>query len=107
MMIGLNWEVIGLVLISLSLFGTLFALLMWVLGHRKEGYTAFFVVAGVLVTLAGVAVIDWRAAVLALACFTASGTPMMIGSVAQYIVQREREHAAIRAEALRKIDDQA
>jgi len=101
MVIGDSWETVGLVIITLFLFGVIFAAFVWQIGHRKEGYTAFLVAIGVLVTLAGVAVIDWRAAVLALVCFTASGTPMVIGSVAQYIVQREHEHAAIRAEALR------
>lgn len=99
-MMGANWAVIGLVLLALCLFGMIFATFVWFLGRRKEGYTAFLVAGGVLVTLAGVAVIDWRAAVLTLACFTASGTPMIIGSVAQYVWKREQEQLAIRAEAL-------
>lgn len=100
-MTGINWAIVGMVLISLFLFGALFAVLVWVLGRRKEGYTALFVAAGVLITLAGVAVIDWRAAVLCLVCFIASGTPMIVGNVGQYIWKREQALRSIREEAQR------
>jgi len=59
------------------------------LDDRKDGYVALLVVAGVLVTLGGVALIDWRAAVLALVALAASGTPMVIGDILRTVRRRE------------------
>jgi len=66
--------------ILLALFGVLYNGLM---NRRKvnDGYTAFYVVGGVLVTLAAVAVISWKAAMLALFAFVFSGLPMVIGAM--------------------------
>jgi hypothetical protein len=68
----------------------------WAVGEferRKylEGYVSLAVVAGVLVTLGGVAVIDLRAALLSLGAFAASGSPMIAGSVWRYIKARREE----------------
>lgn len=80
------------VLFGLFTFGVLFNLAVEIAERRGwlEGYTALAVVAGVIVTLAGVALIDWRAAAISLICFIASGTPMVIGSAWRYIRAREK-----------------
>jgi hypothetical protein len=61
-----------------------------------EGYTWALVVAGVVLTLGGVAVVDWRAAAVALAAFAASGLPMAVGSWWRHVRKRERGQAAMR-----------
>lgn len=67
----------------------------WFVGwlERKgyhEGYVAFLVMGGVIVTLGAVAVFDPDGALIALGAFLASGTPMIVGSVTRYIRERER-----------------
>jgi len=79
------------------MFGIIFNSLIDHMGDRLHGYTAFAVVAGVLITLGGLALIDWRAAAIALACFAASGTPMVLGDIARTVRRRER---AIRVQQL-------
>ena len=81
------------VMAALLAFGILYnAVITWAERKRMlEGYTAYAVALGVLVTLAGVAVVDWRAAVLSLAAFTASGLPMLAGSTWRYIDARHKE----------------
>lgn len=64
--------------------------------HYLDGFTSLAVALGVLITLAGVAILSWQAALIALACFTASGLPMIVGSIARYIRARARETEAIR-----------
>lgn len=50
--------------------------------EKHEGYTAFFVVGGVLWTLGGAAVlIGIKAALTVLVCFAFSGLPMVFGSM--------------------------
>jgi len=82
------------------------ALVRWL--ERKvpdHGYNAFLVAGGTLVTLIGAAfLIGPQNALLTLACFVASGLPMIIGSVHRSVRQRaqEREQSAQDAmEALR------
>ena len=78
---------------GLVLFGILYNLLMGWMEKRGylEGLTSLAVVGGVLITLAGIAVVSWNAAVLALAAFTASGLPMVIGSLWRYVQRRQME----------------
>jgi hypothetical protein len=85
-----NWQMIVTVLFALLMFGLAYNGLVSWLGERKDGYTALLVVGGVLVTLAGVALIDWQAAVITLAAFAASGIPMILGDIARTISKRER-----------------
>lgn len=68
------------------------ALIAWA-GRRGflEGYLSLAVALGVLITLAGVAVVSWQAALLTLGAFVASGSPMVFGSVLRYIQLRHRE----------------
>lgn len=85
---GATWVVFGL----LFVFGFLYNLAVdWL--ERKgydEGYTSILVVFGVLVTLAGVAVIDVKAATLCLIAFAASGSCMVLGGWWRHV--RIREH---------------
>jgi len=67
-----------------------------------EGYTALLVVGGVLFTLMGVAVIDWRAALLAFGAFACSGFWMIVGSWWRHVHARKNGQLAILDETRRK-----
>ena len=90
---GLFWGVF----FGLVLFGTGYnAFVEWAEEHGyTEGYTSLLVVAGVAATLAGVAILDFKAALLAGAMFVASGLPMIIGSIARYVRRRAASVQAI------------
>lgn len=59
-------------------------------GRMMERWTWATVVVGVAYTLAGVALLDWKAARLVLVAFAFSGTPMSIGDLVRYL-ERVRE----------------
>jgi len=95
----MNGNTIGVisVLFGLFAFGVLFnQAINWA---RRSGwmepYTAFWVAAGVLVTIAGIALvdtlIDWNAGITSLICFAASGTPMILGDAARYVAATRHE----------------
>lgn len=86
----LDWTLFGVTLGALFLFGIVYDRFIAWLGELKEGYLALFVVVGVLVTLLGVAVMDLRAAVIALLSFCASGIPMLVGDIQRTIEKRKR-----------------
>ena len=100
-----DWRMIALVLMTLFFFGLSYNSLVNYLGERKDGYTALLVVAGVLITLGGIALIDWRAAALALAAFAASGTPMVLGDIYCTITKRERAIRMMQLIAAAKASD--
>ena len=85
----IDGKLLTVVLAFLFMFGWAFQYFVSSLGNRKEGYLALFVAAGVLITLGGAALINWQAAALLLACFFASGTPMLMGEVYQAIWKRD------------------
>ena len=91
---GLIWATIG----GMFVFGFVYNLLVcWLERHNyDEGYTSLLVVGGVGVTLGGMALIDWRAALLGLGLFAASGFWMVVGSVARYVRRRQRAQEAFR-----------
>jgi uncharacterized integral membrane protein len=93
---ALDWRLIGAIAAGLFFFGLSYNALMHALGERKDGYTALFVVGGVLVTLTGLALIDWRCALLALTLFVASGLPMVIGDMYRSIKKKDAILAALR-----------
>jgi hypothetical protein len=64
-----------------------------------EGYTALAVVIGVLFTLIGVAVINWKAALLTLGGFVFSGSPMIVGEITRYAEARKKEKENVRQAA--------
>jgi hypothetical protein len=99
-----DWRLILAVGFALFCFGCFYNGLMQRLGESKSGYTAFFVVGGVLITLIGMALIDWRAALLALMLFAASGLPMVIGAMARAIGEREREMNALQEDIRARIE---
>lgn len=92
---AIDWLLLGFILISLMLFGTLFAVLVNRFFDQLQGYMSLMVAAGVLFTLAFAAFIFWPAAIIALICFTASGLPMIIGDVIRAINKRERLHQSL------------
>lgn len=91
---------IGLILaiyIVLGCFGIGFNWLV----HRAErrgyleGYTAFFVAFGVIVTVAAISIINQQFALITLGAFTASGLPMIAGSTWRYMRAREQAQRSI------------
>lgn len=88
----------------LGVYGVLFALgffYNWAVSWLQrrgyaEGYTSLLVVGGTLLTLAGVAVLDWMAALLTLGAFAASGFWMVVGSWARHAQARQNGQNAVR-----------
>lgn len=74
---------------ALALFSTVYNMHMD--RRRERVYTAIYVVGGVLATLGGMAVISWKAAVLGLAAFAASGLPMVIGDMRRGVREQARQ----------------
>lgn len=101
----LDWQMFGVVLFALFMFGLAYNGLVEWLGERKDGYTSLLVVAGVLITLLGITLIDWRAAALTLAGFGASGLPMVVGEIARTINKRERSLRLMRLIAAAKSEE--
>lgn len=77
----------------LAVFSLLFNQWVGGLGVKKDGYTALLVAIGVTITLILVAVISWKASILVVLAFVASGSMMIIGDVRRTINQREAEVA--------------
>lgn len=100
MMAGINWVRIGVVYGGLFAVGAAYnALVAWLERHGyDEGYTAILVVIGTLITLTGVAVLCWEAALLALGAFAASGFWMVVGSWWRYAQARKRSQELAREE---------
>jgi len=109
MVIGSDFRVIVVVLGGLFVFGFLYdRLVAWLELHGyDEGFTAFLVMGGVLVTLAGYGVMVYAALyrgvcvyahgalpatavtlVALLLCFAASGFWMVVGSMQRYMLKR-------------------
>ncbi len=89
-MIGYDSGVIFAIFGVLFVFGYLYdRAVTWLERNGyDEGYTALLVVGGVLVTLGGVAAVDWRAALLGLGAFASSGFWMVIGSWWRHVQRR-------------------
>jgi hypothetical protein len=61
------------------------------LGNRKNGYTAFLVAIGVMITLAAaIPVIGIEAVLFIVLAFGCSGLPMILGDIWRTIKERER-----------------
>jgi hypothetical protein len=91
--IRLDFGSILAVMLALVLFGILYNFLVDWLSSRKyaEGYMSLLVAFGVLGTMIGIALISWPVAVLCLLTFSASGLPMIVGSIARYMRKRAAE----------------
>ena len=93
-----DWRLLVAVVSGLVFFGCTFNTLVSRMANRLEGYTSLLVVAGALVTLAGVALIDLKAALLCLIAFAASGLPMVIGDIARAVKARDKSIERIKKE---------
>ena len=108
----IDWKLIGSILFGLFMFGWAYDAFVGALQERKDGYLAMLVAAGVGITLVGVAIISWQAALLVLACFAASGIPMIVGEISRSIKMRDkalrmqRLIAEVDAEKIEKIAKQ-
>ena len=96
-MIGSNFGLIMAVIWGLFSFGILFN---WLVGYLErngyaEGYMGLIVAFGCLITIVGVGIIDYSAALLTLIAFIASGSPMIFGSIVRYIRKREAMRKSI------------
>lgn len=98
---GLDWGVILAVYLALVLFGIGYNLLVAWLERRgySRGMTSLLVVAGVVVTVGMTAVINLAFALITAGAFIASGVPMIFGSLARYVIARERDLKSLRDEA--------
>jgi hypothetical protein len=91
------------VLALLLVFGILYN--AWVSKKPRvdmEAYVSIYVVIGVGVTLLGFAILEPKAAIIALFCFIASGTPMLLGSIGKYGRQRKYELDTLKKEIEKK-----
>jgi MFS family permease len=103
----INGWVLGAVLAALVMFGLAYNTLMEHLGERKVGYTGFFVAIGTVITLVSAFyVCEFRPVPywVALACFTASGIPMIIGDVLRADKARQAAIHRQQAEAQRAVE---
>jgi hypothetical protein len=100
-------ELFPVVVVALLTFGVGYN---WLVGWLEDqeydhGYTAFLVIGGTLVTLAGASLLVGRdATLLVLACFVASGTPMTVGSVWRYMRRRDAERRQLTDEIRRALN---
>lgn len=81
---------IGIAL-ALFLFGYFYNRALDNMSERR-GRTAFFVVGGTLFTLGMIAILSWKAAVLALCAFAIDGAWMIMGDVTRAISRLEKEN---------------
>jgi hypothetical protein len=103
-----NTEKTVIVMLSLLIFGIGYNRLMTWLEKtgRARGYRAFLAASGALVTLGGAGfLIGWLQALLVLACFTASGLPLIVGSTWRYMEERYRDEQAARREAEERLGE--
>jgi len=96
--IGINTGAFPEVFLSLFIFGIFYnALVNWVeTKGYDEGYMSLIVALGVGITLAGVAILSIQAALLSLAAFICTGSPMIAGSISRYMQRREAHLKALR-----------
>jgi hypothetical protein len=96
--VGHDWGLLPVMAALLFLFGFGYDRLVgWMERNGyDEGYTAILVVVGTLVTLGGVALVDWQAAVLALGAFAFSGFWMCVGSWWRHVQKRKHGQKRIR-----------
>lgn len=97
-----DFGALSAVLLSLILFGLAYnaALERAEQNGYLEGFMWLWVAGGVFLTLCAVAVLDWRAALLTLLCFAASGLFMAVGAIKRYVTRREAAKHALRRDVL-------
>jgi hypothetical protein len=98
---AVNFPQIGLVMAVLILMSIGYDWLVdQAMGRKMEMYVAYSVVGGCAYTLIGAgfamgwssALYGWQAALITLACFTASGLPMVIGSMRRYAEAQKKDN---------------
>ncbi len=95
---GAQWGLLAGLWAGLVLFGVAFNRFVgWAQGRGyDEGFTALEVVAGVLVTVLSATpalwgrVYDAGSLLIILSCFVASGSPMICGAVARFVLLRAK-----------------
>ena len=95
-MIGHELGSIVATFLGLFLFGIGYNWFVNHIGSKAEGYMSLIVSLGVFVTLIGVGILSIQSALLSLGAFVATGTPMIIGSIARYVQKREAALKAIK-----------
>lgn len=97
-------------LCSLALFAFGVVYNLWVehlqrQGHDR-GYMSFIVALGVAVTGLGFTLATaWQLGLILLACFVASGAPMIHGSILRHVRERAQAEADLRRRALKRLSD--
>lgn len=104
---GINGENFGLVLVLLFVFGVLYALLTNYMARRGiEDQTVWLVVVGTLATIFGASFLTGiKNALILLACFTASGFPMIVEYVVRVENAKRRDKQAASAVTKGLLDD--
>lgn len=90
------------IIVTLLGFGAIYNQLVAWMDRRgyDRGMTSLQVVGGTLVTvLAFTPLFGWRVVSTILAGFAASGLPMIVGSLARYVAERDREERIDRGQA--------
>lgn len=106
---GADPGTIGLVIITSLFFGIIYAIAIYQLKktNRLNGYTAFAVVIGVLITVALSAfIIGIPNALYVIMAFTCSGVPMIFGDIIAHQEEERQKEAELR-QAIGGHNDQA
>jgi uncharacterized membrane protein len=96
----MNWNNSAIIpaIIGLFLFGVIYAIIVYFMNGKHEGYTALLVVVGVAVTVAASGpVIGWDVVIYLALAFAASGVPMIVGDVIRGIKRREAAERQLQA----------
>ncbi len=95
----MNWDINNIYPVAIGLigFGVLYNQLTAWIGEKQRGFTSLLVAGGVGGTiLIIIPLIGLNAAGIVLGAFVCTGLPMIIGSIARYINERQKEIRAIR-----------
>jgi hypothetical protein len=104
----MNWDTNGINAgMVAGIYGVLLAFGIgynWLTAHAEKtglihGYTALFVVGGVVVTVGAMGLVSLPFALLTAGAFIASGTPMIIGSMIRHSQERRQQIEQLKAEA--------
>lgn len=98
---AVDWQLFGVVVFALLMFGISYNLFVAHLGEKSFGYTSLLVVAGTLVTL-GAALFLMPAiyVLMIVALFAASGLPMVIGEIVRAVKAREDAIQSMQSEVM-------
>ena len=96
---AVDWQLFGVVVFALLMFGISYNLFVAHLGEKSFGYTSLLVVAGTLVTLgAALFLMPLVYVLIMLGLFGASGLPMVIGEIVRAVREREAAIKAMQSE---------